>query len=450
MVKVAASERAGGGEVEGVRRRKLTQGRKKIPMKLIEDTNRLQVCFSKRRKGLVKKAFELSVLCGAQVGLIVFSPAGKPYTYGHGSLDAVLDRLRDPSSASSRSAPDADEAKRQKELHKLLRQEEELIKARDAELRKGDELQAQMRAAGVRIDGDVRGWALPELHAALGALERVQAEAAMRAHEIFAQEAIVQHCTGGGGVGSLHGYIGSGPSSYTTDGASSHEDVAMDTTMKLMGATNHEEVAVDTTMKLMGSGTGNNLFDYLGSGSFAAHGTGSQAVTMDTMLRLPGTVLYYHGFGPYAMTYGGGGGHDVTVDTTMNLMGPYAMTHGGGGHDVTVDTTMNLMSAHGMTHSGGGGHDVTVDNKMNLMGAYAMTHGGGGGHDVTVDTTMNLMGGNVGHALALPLPHLPMPFNVYGYNNLGAGYGFKQEGDLVDGLGHGAFYPYGTPCNFFS
>uniref|UniRef100_A0ACD5XY82 Uncharacterized protein n=1 Tax=Avena sativa TaxID=4498 RepID=A0ACD5XY82_AVESA len=444
MVKAAAAERAGGGEVEGVRRRKLTQGRKKIPMKLIEDTNRLQVCFSKRRKGLVKKAFELSVLCGAQVGLIVFSPAGKPYTFGHGSLDAVLDRLRDPSSASSRSAPDADEAKRQKELLKLLRQEDELIKARDAELRKGDELQAQMRAAGVRIDGDVRGWALPELHAALGALERVQAEAAMRAHEIFAQEAIVQQCTGGGGVGSLHGYIGSGPSSYTTDGASSHEEVAMDTTMKLMGAANHEEVAVDTTMKLMGSGAGNNLFDYLGSGSFAAHGTGSQAVTMDTMMRQPSTVLHYHNFGPYAMTYGGGS-HDVNVDTTINLMGPYAMTRGGGSHDVTVDTAM---AAYGMAH--GGGHDVAVDTKMNLMGAYTMTHGGVG-HDVTVDTTMNLMGGNVGHALAPPLPLLPIPFNVYGYNNLGAGYGFKQEGDLVDGLGHGAaaFYPYGTTCNFF-
>ncbi|XP_051206039.2 uncharacterized protein [Lolium perenne] len=186
-------------------------------MERIDDAKRLQVCFSKRRKarnGLVKKAFELSVLCGAQVGLIVFSPAGKPYTYGHSSLEAVLDRLVDPYA----SCPATDEAARQTELRELLhkeeqlmkardaelrrgeeqlmkardaelrRGEEQLMKARDAELRRGEELEAKMRAAGVRIDGDLRGWELPELHAALGALERVQAEAAVRAHEIFAQE----------------------------------------------------------------------------------------------------------------------------------------------------------------------------------------------------------------------------------------------------------------------
>ncbi|CAM0946813.1 unnamed protein product [Alopecurus aequalis] len=292
-----AAERGGGGE-EGGRRRKLTQGRKKIPMERIEDGNRLQVCFSKRRKGLLKKAFELSVLCDAQVGLIVFSPAGKPYTYGHGSLDAVLDRILDPS--APRPVSDAEEeakAARRTELHELLRQEEELIKAYDAEVRRGDKLKGQMRATGVRIDGDVRSWDLPELQAALGALEMVQAEAAVRAHEILAHEAMVQQCTGSG---SLLRYIGSG-SSYTTDSAGSHEDIGMDTTMNLMGAA-----------------AGNNLFDYLGSGSFAADGTGSHAVTMDATMRLPGSLFHYHGSGPFATTYGG---HDVTVDTTMKLMG---------------------------------------------------------------------------------------------------------------------------------
>ncbi|KAM0896894.1 hypothetical protein ACQ4PT_022893 [Festuca glaucescens] len=298
-----AAEKGGDGGEEGGGRRKLTQGRKKIPMERIEDAKRLQVCFSKRRNGLVKKAFELSVLCGAQVALIVFSPAGKPYTYGHGSLDAVLDRLVDPS--ASCPAPDAEEAAAkaacQTELRELLSKEEQLMNARDAELRRGEELEAKMRVAGVRIDGDVRGWELPELHATLGALERVQAEAAVRAHEIFAQEDMMKQCTGGG---SLLGYLGSGPS-YTPDGSGSHEDAAMDTTMKLMGV-----------------GAGNNLFDYLGSCSFAANGgTGSHAVTLDTMMRLRGSLFQYHGSGPFATTHGADGGHDVMVDTTMKLMG---------------------------------------------------------------------------------------------------------------------------------
>jgi hypothetical protein len=39
------------------------------------------VRFSKRRSGLFKKAFELSVLCDAQVALVVFSPAGRLYEF---------------------------------------------------------------------------------------------------------------------------------------------------------------------------------------------------------------------------------------------------------------------------------------------------------------------------------------------------------------------------------
>ncbi|KAK1621080.1 hypothetical protein QYE76_026597 [Lolium multiflorum] len=338
-----AAEKGGGGE-DGGRRRKLTQGRKKIPMQRIEDANRLQVCFSKRRKGLVKKAFELSVLCGAQVGLIVFSPAGKPYTYGHRSLDAVLDRLRE----RSRPAPDEEEAAaRQTELRKLLRQEEELIKARDAELRRGEELEAKMRDAGVRIDGDVGSWELPELHAALGALERVQAEAAVRAHEIFAQDAMMQQCTGGG---SLLGYLGSGPS-YTPGGS-------------------HEEADMDNTMKLMGVGAGNNLFDYLGPFA-AADGTGGHAMTTDTMMRLPGSLLplfHYNGPGPFVMTHGT---DEVIVDTTMKLMGgnvghalgpmvppplpplPLPFNHGYGYNNLSAGYGYNQQGDHGHDHGHG-------------------------------------------------------------------------------------------------
>jgi hypothetical protein len=55
--------------------------RKKIQIKKIENTTERQVTFSKRRRGLFKKALELSTLCGAEIALIVFSATGKLFHY---------------------------------------------------------------------------------------------------------------------------------------------------------------------------------------------------------------------------------------------------------------------------------------------------------------------------------------------------------------------------------
>ncbi|OAY65470.1 Agamous-like MADS-box protein AGL14 [Ananas comosus] len=55
--------------------------RGKTEIKRIENATSRQVTFSKRRNGLLKKAFELSVLCDAEVALIVFSPRGKLYEF---------------------------------------------------------------------------------------------------------------------------------------------------------------------------------------------------------------------------------------------------------------------------------------------------------------------------------------------------------------------------------
>uniref|UniRef100_A0A0E0LWC5 MADS-box domain-containing protein n=1 Tax=Oryza punctata TaxID=4537 RepID=A0A0E0LWC5_ORYPU len=52
-------------------------GRVKLPIKRIENTTNRQVTFSKRRNGLIKKAYELSVLCDIDVALVMFSPSGR-------------------------------------------------------------------------------------------------------------------------------------------------------------------------------------------------------------------------------------------------------------------------------------------------------------------------------------------------------------------------------------
>ncbi|CAL9135931.1 unnamed protein product [Musa acuminata var. zebrina] len=69
--------------------------RGKVELRRIEDRTSRQVRFSKRRSGLFKKAYELAVLCDAEVGLLVFSPAGKLYEFSSvSSLESTLDRYQ--------------------------------------------------------------------------------------------------------------------------------------------------------------------------------------------------------------------------------------------------------------------------------------------------------------------------------------------------------------------
>ncbi|KAE9605465.1 hypothetical protein Lal_00024914 [Lupinus albus] len=68
--------------------------RGKTQMKFIENATSRQVTFSKRRNGLLKKAFELSVLCDAEVALIVFSPRGKLYEFASSSMQETIERYR--------------------------------------------------------------------------------------------------------------------------------------------------------------------------------------------------------------------------------------------------------------------------------------------------------------------------------------------------------------------
>nr|GMC51585.1 agamous-like MADS-box protein AGL62 [Ipomoea batatas] len=71
-----------------------SRGRQRIEMVKIERKSNLEVTFSKRRAGLFKKASMLSTLCGADVAIIVFSPAGnKVFSFGHPNVEAVVERF---------------------------------------------------------------------------------------------------------------------------------------------------------------------------------------------------------------------------------------------------------------------------------------------------------------------------------------------------------------------
>ncbi|KAL6347295.1 hypothetical protein AAG906_013731 [Vitis piasezkii] len=60
--------------------------RQKIQIKKIDNTAARQVTSSKRRRGLFKKAQELSTLCDAEIAHIVFSAAGKLFEYSSSRL----------------------------------------------------------------------------------------------------------------------------------------------------------------------------------------------------------------------------------------------------------------------------------------------------------------------------------------------------------------------------
>ncbi|KAL6906209.1 hypothetical protein ACP4OV_003810 [Aristida adscensionis] len=69
-------------------------GRGRIEIKRIENNTSRQVTFCKRRNGLLKKAYELSVLCDAEVALIVFSSRGRLYEYSNNSVKATIERYK--------------------------------------------------------------------------------------------------------------------------------------------------------------------------------------------------------------------------------------------------------------------------------------------------------------------------------------------------------------------
>lgn len=62
-------------------RKEKKMGRGRVELKRIENKINRQVTFAKRRNGLLKKAYELSVLCDAEVALIIFSNRGKLYEF---------------------------------------------------------------------------------------------------------------------------------------------------------------------------------------------------------------------------------------------------------------------------------------------------------------------------------------------------------------------------------
>lgn len=75
-------------------------GRRKIEIEPITNDRRRCVTFAKRKHGLIKKATELSVLCDAQVAVMVFSPNQKVVVYSSSPIEGLLQKFTEYTGAS--------------------------------------------------------------------------------------------------------------------------------------------------------------------------------------------------------------------------------------------------------------------------------------------------------------------------------------------------------------
>ncbi|XP_057809974.1 agamous-like MADS-box protein AGL61 [Salvia miltiorrhiza] len=74
--------------------------RRRIEIKLIDDNSKRHTTFTKRRKGLMKKAEEFCRKSDSTAMLLIFSSSKNCYGFGHPEIDYVLDRYEADSSSA--------------------------------------------------------------------------------------------------------------------------------------------------------------------------------------------------------------------------------------------------------------------------------------------------------------------------------------------------------------
>ncbi|XP_065847099.1 agamous-like MADS-box protein AGL12 isoform X2 [Euphorbia lathyris] len=109
--------------------------RGKVQMKRIQNPVHRQVTFCKRRAGLLKKANELSVLCDAQIGVLIFSANGKLYELATKGMQELIERYSKATGSGSGSLKPEEQSKDTQALN--AKEEVNILKQEIETLQKG-------------------------------------------------------------------------------------------------------------------------------------------------------------------------------------------------------------------------------------------------------------------------------------------------------------------------
>ncbi|XP_010480919.1 PREDICTED: agamous-like MADS-box protein AGL61 [Camelina sativa] len=113
------------------------------------------VTFYKRKQKIYTKLSELSLICGADVGFLVYSNSGIPYTFGSPSFEVVAKRFLNSEGSSSTSLLQQSNinVQHKEKMEKLFKVYNSLLEKADAEKQKGIAM-AKAEAEALPVEKD--------------------------------------------------------------------------------------------------------------------------------------------------------------------------------------------------------------------------------------------------------------------------------------------------------
>ncbi|XP_022749236.1 agamous-like MADS-box protein AGL62 [Durio zibethinus] len=168
---------------------KKSLGRQKVEMVKMKNSSNLQVTFSKRRSGLFKKASELCTLCGAEIGIIVFSPGKKVFSFGHPEIGNIIDRYLNHSTPETSGTSQFIEAHRNANVRELNMHLTEMVRQLEVEKRRGEELDQMRRTSQSQHwwEAPIEELSLPHLQQLKSAMEELKKNMAKQAEKHLIQ-----------------------------------------------------------------------------------------------------------------------------------------------------------------------------------------------------------------------------------------------------------------------
>ncbi|GAV61498.1 SRF-TF domain-containing protein, partial [Cephalotus follicularis] len=158
-----------------------------------EGNSSRQVTFSKRRSGLFKKANELATLCVAQVAIVVFSPGGKSFSFGHTSVHSIEQRFINQNDYNSTNVDNYHVSLDDAKLEQLNQHYVELTKELQAEKKRGQMLEKAISSKRKMVcQKPVNELSLEELEKFRKSLEAFQEKFEERVYEIEAASLLLQ------------------------------------------------------------------------------------------------------------------------------------------------------------------------------------------------------------------------------------------------------------------